>query len=130
MIDYELDIKLKINSIMGLFGTSDKKIIAELCKKSEDISKDITNEIDELLNELKSDYYENNKVVNEFNDFAKELQSKLSPEDASKLLEFTSRLSKVKRCAKKGVEAMRELSRDQRKATRETLREYQEYLYV
>ncbi|WP_298392615.1 hypothetical protein [Flavobacterium sp.] len=115
---------------MGLFGTSDKKIIAELCKKSEDISKDITNEIDELLNELKSDYYENNKVVNEFNDFAKELQSKLSPEDASKLLEFTSRLSKVKRCAKKGVEAMRELSRDQRKATRETLREYQEYLYV
>lgn len=130
LIDYELDIKLKINSIMGLFGTSDKKIIAELCKKSEDISKDITNEIDELLNELKSDYYENNKVVNEFNDFAKELQSKLSPEDASKLLEFTSRLSKVKRCAKKGVEAMRELSRDQRKATRETLREYQEYLYV
>lgn len=130
MIDYELDIKLKINSIMGLFGTSDKKIIAELCKKSEDISKDITNEIDELLNELKSDYYENNKVVNEFNDFAKELQSKLSPEDATKLLEFTSRLSKVKRCAKKGVEAMRELSRDQRKATRETLREYQEYLYV
>jgi DNA repair ATPase RecN len=115
---------------MGLFGTSDKKIIAELCKKSEDISNDITNEIDELLDELKSEYNENSKVVNEFSDFVNELKSKLSPEDATKLVEFSSRLTKVKRCAKKGVEAMRELSRDQRKATRETLREYQEYLYV
>lgn len=115
---------------MGLFATTDKKIIADLCKKSEDISKDISNEIDELLDELKSDYDENRKVVKEFNDFVDELKSKLDPEDASKLIEFTSKLSKVKRCAKKGVEAMRELSRDQRKATRETLREYQEYLYV
>ena len=32
--------------------------------------------------------------------------------------------------AQKGVEAMRELSRDHKKATRETIREYQEYLYV
>ena len=113
---------------MGLFVTTDKKIIADLCKKSEDISKDISNEIDELLDELKTDYDENRKVVKEFNDFVDELKSKLDPEDASKLIEFTSKLSKVKRCAKKGVEAMRELSRDQRKATRETLREYQEYL--
>jgi len=115
---------------MGLFGNSDKKIIAELCKKSEDISKDLTNEIDELLVELKTDYEENSKVVNEFHDFVNEIKTKLAPEDASKLLEFSSKLTKVKRCAKKGVEAMRELSRDQRKATRETLREYQEYLYI
>jgi len=107
-----------------------KKIIAELCKKSEDISKDLTNEIDELLVELKTDYEENSKVVNEFHDFVNEIKTKLAPEDASKLLEFSSKLTKVKRCAKKGVEAMRELSRDQRKATRETLREYQEYLYI
>ena len=115
---------------MGLFGNTDKKIIAELCKKSEDISKDITNEIDELLNELKSDYEENCKVVTEFSDFVAELKTKLTPDDAKKLLEFTSQLSKVKRCAKKGVEALRELARDQRKAARETMREYQEYLYV
>jgi hypothetical protein len=115
---------------MGLFGISDKKIIAELCKKSEDISKDLTNEIDELLVELKTDYDENSTILNEFNDFVNEIKTKLAPEDASKLIEFSSKLTKVKRCAKKGVEAMRELSRDQRKATRETLREYQEYLYI
>lgn len=115
---------------MGLFGNSDKKIIAELCKKSEDISKDISNEIDELLIELKTEYDENSQVVTEFHDFVNELKTKLAPEDATKLVEFSSRLTKVKRCAKKGVEAMRELARDQRKATRETLREYDEYLYL
>ena len=115
---------------MGLFQNTDKKIINELCRKSEDISKDITNEIDELLVELKTEYEENRKVVNEFHDFVNELKSKLNPDDANKLLEFSTRMTKVKRCAKKGVEAMRELARDQRKATRETIREYQEYLYV
>lgn len=115
---------------MGLFGISDKKIIAELCKKSENIGNDISNEIDELLIELKTEYDENSKVVTEFHDFVNELKTKLAPEDATKLVEFSSRLVKVKRCAKKGVEAMRELARDQRKATRETLREYDEYLYI
>jgi len=115
---------------MGLFGISDKKIIAELCKKSEDIGNDITNEIDELLIELKTEYDENSVVLTEFHDFVNELKTKLAPEDAAKLIEFSSRLTKVKRCAKKGVEAMRELARDQRKATRETLREYDEYLYI
>jgi len=115
---------------MGLFNKNENRIIKELCKKSEDISKDITNEIDELLVELKTEYDENSKVVNEFHDFVNEIKTKLAPEDANKLLEFSSRLIKVKRCAKKGVESMRELARDQRKATRETIREYQEYLYV
>lgn len=115
---------------MGLFQNNDKKIIKDLCKKSEYISMEITNEIDELLVELKSEYEENRKVVAEFNHLVNELKTKLNPEDADKLLEFSTRLTKVKKCAKKGVEAMRELARDQRKATRETIREYQEYLYV
>ena len=34
---------------MGLFNAHDKKIIAELCKKSEDISNDISKKIHELL---------------------------------------------------------------------------------
>lgn len=129
LIDCEQVNTIKL-SIMGLFGKTEKKIIADLCKKSEDIGKDISNEIDELLDELKSDYDENRQVVKEFSDFVNQIKSKLDPEEASRLVEFTSKLSKVKRCAKKGVEAMRELSRDQRKATRETVREYQEYLYV
>ena len=115
---------------MGLFGNKEKKIIVELCKKSEDLSKDISKEINELLGELKSEYDENQQVVQEFSSFVEDIKSKLSPDDVSKLIEFSTRLAKVKHCAKKGVDAMRELARDQRKATRETLREYDEYLYV
>lgn len=114
---------------MGLFGNNQKKIIEELHKKSEDHCKEISKEIDELLDDLKSDYDENREVVNEFASFANELKAKLSPEDAKKLLDFSSRLSKVKRCARKGVEAMRELARDQRKLTSETRMEYEEYFY-
>jgi hypothetical protein len=115
---------------MGLFNTHEKKVITELRKKSEAISNDISKEINELLDELKTDYEENKIVVKEFNDFVSELETKLSPEDLEKLHSFSTRLYKVKRCAKKGVEAMRELARDQKKATSETLREYQEYLYA
>ena len=116
--------------IMGLFGNKEKKIIEELHKKSEDHCKEISKEIDELLDELKTDYDENSEVVREFSSFVEELKTKLSPEDANKLLDFSSRLSKVKRCAKKGVDAMRELARDQRKVTRETSMEYEEYFYT
>lgn len=115
---------------MGLFGSNQKKIIEELHKKSEDHSKEISKEINELLDDLKSDYDENQEVVNEFTSFANELKAKLSPEDAKKLLDFSTRLSKVKRCAKKGVEAMRELARDQRKLSSETRMEYEEYFYM
>ena len=115
---------------MGIFNTHEKKVITELRKKSEAISNDISKEIKEHLDDLKTDYEENKIVIKEFNDFVSELETKLSPQDIEKLHSFSSRLYKVKRCAKKGVEAMRELSRNQKKATNETLREYQEYLYA
>ena len=115
---------------MGLFGNNQKKIIKELHQKSEDHCKEISKEIDELLDDLKSEYDENSAVIHEFDSFANELKTKLSPEDAKKLLDFSSRLVKVKRCAKKGVDAMRELARDQRKLTSETRMEYEEYFYM
>ncbi|MEO5776608.1 MAG: hypothetical protein ABIQ27_06865 [Flavobacterium sp.] len=115
---------------MGLFGNNKKKIIEDLHKKSEDHCKEISKEINELLDDLRTDYDENDEVINEFSSFVDEIKTKLSPEDAHKLMDFSSRLNKVKRCAKKGVEAMRELARDQRKVTSETRMEYEEYFYA
>ena len=115
---------------MGLFGNNKNKIIEDLHKKSEDHSKEISKEINELLDELKTEYDEYSAVDQEFSFFANEIKTKLSPEDAKKLLEFSSRFIKVKRCAKKGVDAMRELARDQRKLISETRMEYEEYIYV
>ena len=107
-----------------------KKVITELCRKSEEIGKDVSKEIDELFDDLKTDYDENKIVIREFNDFVNEIETKLSPQDLEKLHSFSSRLYKVKRCAKKGVEAIREIAREQKKATKETVREHQEYLYT
>lgn len=115
---------------MGLFNKREKKLIEELQHKSEIHLKEMSKEINDLLEDLTTEFNENQEVVNEFSNFVAELQTKLSPEDAEKLLEFNSRLRKVKRCAKKGVEAMRELARDQRKISRETSLEYQEYYYT
>ena len=115
---------------MGLFGKNQKKIIEELHKKRENHCKEISKEIDEHFSDLKSEYDENHEVVNEFASFVNEIKTKLSPEDAKKLLDFSSRLTKVKRCAKKGVDAMRELARDQRKLISETRMEYEEYFYM
>lgn len=114
---------------MGLFGKNQKKIIEDLHKKNEDHCKEISKEIDELLDDLKTEYNESREVVNEFSTLLEDIKTKLSPEDAKKLIDFSSRLTKVKRCAKKGVEAMRELARDQRKLTSETRMEYEEYFY-
>lgn len=115
---------------MGLFNNSDKKIIEEFSRKSEDRCNDIEKEINELLEDLKSEYEENRSVLHEFKDYVSELSQKLSPEDIDRLMDFSLRLGRIKRCAKKGVEALREISRDQRKMTRETLRDYEEYFYM
>lgn len=115
---------------MGLFNIYEKKVITELCRKSEEIGKVVSKEIDELFDDLKTDYDENKIVIKEFNDFVNELEKKLSPQDVEKLHSFSTRLNKVKRCAKNGVEAIREIAREQKKATKETVREHQEYLHT
>lgn len=114
---------------MGLFGNNVKKIIKEFRMKSEYYSNDLSKEIKESFEDLKSEYDENSNVLPEFMDFVNELKQKLDSTDAKKLETFSSRLSKVNRSAKKGVEAMRELSINQRKLTAETLREYEEFEY-
>ena len=49
---------------MGIFNNHERKVIEALCKKSEDISNDISKEIHEFLDDLKEEY-EQNKVASE-----------------------------------------------------------------
>lgn len=113
---------------MGIFTNSDKKMLQDFLKKSEHNCHDIEKEIDEFLVDLQSEYEENSYVVNEFNELVNELRGKLQPTDAKRLMDFSNQIMRVRRCARKGVEALRELSRDQHKITRETHRDYQDYL--
>ena len=112
---------------MGLFGRNIKDIIQEFRRKSEYYSNDLSKEIKESFEDLKSDYDENSSVIPEFTEFVNELKSRLDSQDVKKLEAFTSRLYKVNRNAQNGVEAMRELSRNQRKLSAETLRLYEEF---
>ena len=114
---------------MGLFRNNTKRIVQEFKNKSEYLSNDLSKEIKESFEDLKSDYEETSNVVPEFLEFISELKNKLSNIEAQKLEDFSSRLRKVNRCAKNGVEAMRELSLNQRKLTTETLRVYEEFEY-
>lgn len=112
---------------MGMFLNRSNKILYDICQKSEYHNNDLAKEIDDFFEDLKSEYEQNRLVLKEFKIYLKELESKLSLEENNKLQDFSTKLERVKRCAKKGVESMRELARDQRKMSRETIRDYEDY---
>lgn len=112
---------------MAFFGGKVRKVLRELRLTSESRSNDLNREIREFLEELEEDYEENRNVVPEFQNFAEQLKTQLAPADASKLEEFMRRFSRVDRTARHGVEFMRELKRDQRKLSRETIWQIEEF---
>lgn len=111
---------------MGFFRNNTKRLIEKFKAKSEYYSNDLSKEITEHLSDLKTDYEEASAVLPEYEEFVNELKSKLDNQDAAKLEAFSSRLAKVGRSARKGVDAMWELSHNQKKLTAENLREYDE----
>lgn len=111
---------------MGLFGNNIKKIIREIRARNEYYSNDLNKEINELIDDLKSDYAQHSNVVSDFDSFVNELNGKLDPADSAKLEDFLQRFSKVDRNAQKGLDALYEVSRNQRKITSESLRDIEE----
>ena len=111
---------------MGLFGNNVKKIIREIRARNEYYSNDLSKEINELIDDLKSDYAQHSSVVSEFDTFVTELSGKLGSSDAGKLEDFLRRFSKVDRNAQKGLDALHEVSRNQRKLTSESIRDIEE----
>ncbi|WP_298223756.1 hypothetical protein [Flavobacterium sp.] len=112
---------------MGLFRNNTKRMIQEFRDKSEYYSNDLSRDIKESFEELKSEFDEHHQVYSDFTEFVSQIKSKLTAIEAKKLEELSSGLKHINRCAKKGVESMRELSLSQRKITRETLRVYEEF---
>lgn len=111
---------------MGFFRNNTKRLIQHFKAKSEYYSNDLSKEINEHLDDLKSEYEETSTVIPEYQEFVNELKFKLDNQDAEKLEAFSMKLAKVGRSAKKGVEAMWELSHNQRKLTAENLRDFDE----
>ncbi|MFN7775602.1 hypothetical protein, partial [Flavobacterium sp.] len=59
-----------------------------------------------------------------------DLANKLDAQERSRLEQLAYHLRAIKQCARKGVDAMKQLSRDQKKAAQENRRDYEEYLYL
>src|SRR5690554_4127177 len=108
---------------MGLFKSNTQKVVRELRRISEYYSNDLGREIKESFDDLKSEYDENAQLLPQLLDYIAELKSKLDSGDAGKLEMITKHLLKVQQTAKHGVDAMWELSRNQRKLTSQNLRE-------
>ncbi|MBF6608747.1 MAG: hypothetical protein ITG00_08425 [Flavobacterium sp.] len=108
---------------MGMFKNNKQKLVRELRRISEYYSNDLSRDIKESHEELKSEYEENALIFPEFLDFVDQIKPKLDIRDAGKLEVLTKQLLKVQQTAKHGVDAMWDLSRNQRKNTSQNLRE-------
>ena len=112
---------------MGFFTNNTKRIVQEFKHKSEYYSNDLSKDIKESFEDLKSEFDEHNHVYSDFLEFVAAIKTKLTAIEAKKLEELSYGLRHINHCAKNGVESMRELSLNQRKLTRETLRLYEEF---
>lgn len=112
---------------MGFFRNNTKRMVQEFKNKSEYYSNDLNKEIIESYEDLKSEYDEHSQVIPEFIEFVSGLKNKLTSTEAAALDHFTTELRQINRCAKNGIEALRSLSLNQKKMTKETLRLYEEF---
>ncbi|HEU4495640.1 MAG TPA: hypothetical protein VFR70_01185 [Flavobacterium sp.] len=83
-------------------------------------------ETEELHEELQDAYAENRFAVQELIALAEAIRGKISGEEWQKLEELSKKIIQLKKFAKKSISAVAELSRSQRKATREAMRDFNE----
>lgn len=110
---------------MGLFTNKTRKVIGELRKRSQYYSTDLNKEISEKLEEVQSEYHESDSTFADFAEYARDLKNRVSEDDAKKLDVFLQKINALDRSARKGVDALWELSRNQRKLMAENLREFE-----
>lgn len=112
---------------MGLFKSNIRQILQEFKQKTIGYSNDLSKEINESYEDLQAEYQESSNAVPEFEALLDSLKPKLDVQDLKKLESFHHSLSQINKTARNGVEAMRQLARNQRKISTETQWLYEEY---
>jgi hypothetical protein len=105
---------------MGIFKS--KKVNQEN-KNAEVFFKEAVKEINELYDDVKSEYEDIETAVADFTQFVQEIKVRLTKEEEVRIDEFVVRLSKVNRCARNSVRDIRDVLRSQKKRLGEVLRE-------
>lgn len=113
---------------MGLFGKKERKAIREFSQKNIEYLNEIGKDLEEMLQELQEHYDTIKPSVEAFQEFSTSIAPKLTEEEIKKLQDFSIKIVKVKKCAKNGILALTELSRNQRKSSRESSREFNEFI--
>lgn len=113
---------------MGLFNKKEKKIISEISKKNKTHHEDIARETKELLEDLRHEYQENKIILEDFSAFIHQIQSSLSEKETEQLNTYFRQVSKMKSCARKSIEGLNYLSREQKKIAQEALRDCEQFL--
>ena len=113
---------------MGLFGKKEKKAIREFSQKNIEYLTEIGKDLEEMLDELQEHYDASKPSIDEFQEFASSISLKLTKEEIEKLQAFSTKIVKIKKCAKNGILALTELARNQRKSAREASREFSEFI--
>ncbi len=112
---------------MKIFGGRIRKIINEFRAKSEYYNRDLQKDISDSLEDLQSDYNESTNTMPEFLALVSEIKPKLDRNDAVRLEAFADKFQKINRTARKGVDALWDLSRSQKQMSTENLREFDEF---
>lgn len=113
---------------MGILSKRERDALKQLRKKNEVINNDLGKEIDEIFEEINEDYQQNDSFENKFSVFVSKIKSKLSLEESKLLEEFTNQIHKLNYTSKKSLHSIRELAREHKKTSRETLLDYEELL--
>lgn len=113
---------------MGMFGKKERKAIRDFSVKNIEFLTEIGKDLEEMLEDLQEHYEATKPSITEFEEFITTISSKLSEEENQKLQELSTKIIKVKKCAKNGILALTELARNQRKSTREANREFNEFI--
>lgn len=104
---------------MALFNKKEKKQRLELLKRNVSVCKETLKEINELYDDLKSEYEEIENTSTAFAEFAARIESNLTPEQAKQMDYFVAKFYRFDKYAGTAVRDVRDLMRNQKKRVKE-----------
>ncbi|WP_294818598.1 hypothetical protein [uncultured Flavobacterium sp.] len=90
---------------------------------AERLFKEAVKEMNELYDDIKSDYSDTGSIVSDFTLLLEGMKDRMDASDAKKLEEFSARLKKMDSTAKNTVRDIRDVLRSQKKRLAEIKRE-------
>lgn len=109
---------------MALFKKNEKKLRQELIKRNVSFCKETLKEINELYDDLKSEYEEIENISAAFAEFAATLESALDAGQAKQMEYYVAKFYRIDKYAGSAIRDVRDLMRNQKKRLKEAQAEF------